>query len=77
MKRKVIACIFCGKMADIVQEGELRMVSCSHCEKETELGTYQEIFDRWVDEKRKTVYAKKIMNTIDYNIYVVLYYKFF
>jgi transcription elongation factor Elf1 len=62
MKRKIIACIFCGKIADITKKGELRFVSCSNCNKETELGTYQELFDQWVDEKRKTVYAKKIMD---------------
>ena len=64
MKRKIIACIYCGKMADILDRGELRLVSCSNCNMETELGTYQETFDKWVDEKRidaMDAYAKKIM----------------
>ena len=64
MKRKIIACLYCGDMADVISKGELRLVSCSNCKKETELGTYQEIFDKWVDDKRidaREVYAKKIM----------------
>jgi hypothetical protein len=61
MARKIIACIHCGTMADIIEKGDLRFVCCSKCQKETELGTYQEIFDRYVDDKRRDVYAKKIM----------------
>lgn len=64
MKRKIIACIYCGKMADILDRGELRLVSCRNCNMETELGTYQETFDKWVDEKRigaMDAYAKKVM----------------
>ena len=60
MKRKMIACIFCGNMADIIEKDELRFVSCSNCKQETELGTYQETFDHWVDEKRKA-FAKEIL----------------
>jgi ASC-1-like (ASCH) protein len=51
-------------MADIIEKGGLRLVSCSNCKMETELGTYQETFDKWVDEKRlgaMDVYAEKIM----------------
>lgn len=61
MKRKIIACIYCGNLADIIEKGELEWVSCSNCKRETELGTYQEIIDQWVDEKRRGAYAKKIM----------------
>ena len=64
MERKIIACVYCWKMADIVKKGELRFVLCNNCKKETELGTYQEIFDQWVDNKRieaRDTYAKKIM----------------
>ncbi len=61
MKRKIIACIYCGKMADIINKGELRFVSCGNCKKEMELGTYQEIFDQWVDDKRYA-FAKEIMS---------------
>ena len=61
MKRKMIACIFCGKMADIIKKGDLKFVWCSSCKSETELGTYQELFDQWVDDKRKA-FAKEIMS---------------
>ena len=63
MKGKIIACIYCGNIADIIKKGELRLVSCSNCKRETELGTYQEIIDQWVDDKRRDArdaYAKKI-----------------
>ena len=61
MKRKIIACIYCGDMADIIEKDELTFVSCSNCEKETELATYQELFDQYVDHKRRGAYAEKIM----------------
>lgn len=64
MRRNIIACIYCGSMADIITKGELRLFSCSHCKRETELGTYQETFDQWADDKRRDArdaYAKKIM----------------
>jgi hypothetical protein len=61
MKRKIIACIYCGNMADIVKKDDLSFVSCRHCEKETELGTYQELFDQYIDDKRRGAYAEKIM----------------
>jgi hypothetical protein len=60
-----MACIYCGNLADIINKGELKFVSCSNCNKETELGTYQEIFDKWVHDKRmdaRETYAKKIMS---------------
>jgi len=53
MKRKKIVCIHCGNVADIIRKGELRTVSCSNCNKETELDTYQKIFDQWIDDIRK------------------------
>ena len=60
MKRKKIACIYCGNVADILKKGELRLVSCDNCKRETELDAYQRIFDQWVDDKRKDANAKKI-----------------
>ena len=50
---KKIVCIFCGSFANIRKEKDLKVVACLHCKRETELDTYQEMFDRWVDEIRK------------------------
>lgn len=50
--RKIV-CIFCGSFANIRNEKDLRVVSCSHCKRETELDTYQDMFDKWMDDLRK------------------------
>jgi hypothetical protein len=36
-----------------MSEKDLKVVACPHCKRETELDTYQEMFDRWIDEIRK------------------------
>ena len=48
-----MVCIFCGGRASIRKQNDLKIVSCPFCKRETELDTYQEMFDRWVDEIRK------------------------
>jgi len=50
---KKIICIFCGSFAIIRKQEDLKIVFCQHCKREAELDTYQEMFDRWVDEIRK------------------------
>jgi transcription elongation factor Elf1 len=58
MDRNLIVCIFCGKKADIVKQDESVMVACSHCDRETELDEYQELFDQWIDEIRKEIHER-------------------
>ena len=50
---KKIRCIFCGSLASIRKQSNLKVVSCPSCKRETELDTYQDMFDRWIDEIRK------------------------
>ena len=50
---KKIVCIFCGSFANVRKEKDLRVVSRSHCKRETEFDTYQEMSDHWIDEIRK------------------------
>ena len=50
---KRIVCIFCGGRANITRVNDLKVVSCPKCKRETELDTYQEMFDRWVGDIRK------------------------
>ena len=50
---KKVRCIFCGSLASIKSQNDLKVVVCPSCKRETELDTYQEMFDRWVDEIRK------------------------
>jgi len=51
-ERRMI-CIFCGGRANIRKQKDLKIVSCPSCNRETELDTYQQMFDQWVDEIRK------------------------
>jgi len=48
-----IVCIFCGGKANIKQQNDLKIVSCPRCKRETELDTYQDMFDRWLGDVRK------------------------
>ena len=50
---KKVRCIFCGNLASIKNQNHLKVVVCPSCKRETELDTYQEMFDRWIDEIRK------------------------
>ena len=49
---KKIVSIFCGNFASVTEQDELKVVVCSNCKRETELDTYQEMFDQWVDKIR-------------------------
>jgi hypothetical protein len=42
---KKIVCTFCGSFANVRKKKDLRVVSCPHCKRETELDAYQEITD--------------------------------
>lgn len=52
MTNKKIVCLFCGSFALIQKRNDLKVVVCSNCKRQTELDTYQDMFDRWVDEIR-------------------------
>lgn len=48
-----IICIFCGKRADIIDKGNLTIISCGYCNRETEGNAYQVMFDKWLGNVRK------------------------
>jgi hypothetical protein len=48
-----IICIFCGKKADIITKNKQTVVSCRTCKRETELSSYQKMFDKWMGDIRK------------------------
>ena len=52
-ERKRIVCIFCGGKADIKKKNNMKVVVCPQCKRETELNTYQEMFNKWIDNIRK------------------------
>jgi hypothetical protein len=53
MDRDGIVCIFCGGRADIKEHDNLKIVSCPECKRETDLETYQDMFDKWMGDIRK------------------------
>lgn len=52
MNPEKIICIFCGRIAEIKEQGDLKVVACPKCKRETELNEYQEIFDQWLGDIR-------------------------
>ncbi len=48
-----IICLFCGNFTNIKRHDDMKVVSCPHCKRETELDTYQDMFNKWIDEIRK------------------------
>ncbi len=52
MERENIICIFCGRIAKIKKQGDLKIVICPKCKRETEMDTYQDIFDQWLGDVR-------------------------
>jgi hypothetical protein len=50
MDRDGIVCIFCGGRADIKEQDNLKIVSCPECKRETDLETYQGMFDKWMGD---------------------------
>ena len=53
MTTKKFRCIFCGSWASVKKQNRMKVVVCPSCKRETELDTYQDMFDRWVDQIRK------------------------
>jgi uncharacterized protein YbaR (Trm112 family) len=53
MQREKIICIFCGRIAKIKEQDDLKIVVCPKCKRETELVTYQDIFNQWLGDVRK------------------------
>ena len=47
-----IACIFCGKKADIRNLNGKITVVCRNCNRKTEGQVYEKMFDRWLDKIR-------------------------
>jgi len=52
MEREKIICRFCGRIAKIKEKSGLRIVICPMCKRETEMVTYQDIFDQWLGDIR-------------------------
>jgi phage FluMu protein Com len=52
MERENIICIFCGRIAKIKEQDDLKIVICPKCKRETEMDTYQDIFDQWLGDVR-------------------------
>ena len=52
MDRETIKCFFCGGKANIKEQGDLKIVVCPNCKRETELDAYQDIFDIWLGDIR-------------------------
>ena len=52
MDREKIICIFCGRIAKIKKQGDLHIVICPQCNRETELDKYQDMFDVWMGDIR-------------------------
>ena len=47
-----IICIFCGGTATIKTINDQEIVSCPKCKRETEMVTYQDLFDLWLGDIR-------------------------
>jgi hypothetical protein len=52
MEREKIICIFCGGIARIKEKDDKKVVTCPKCKRETELDTYQDMFDQWMGDIR-------------------------
>ena len=52
MEHNTIKCFFCGGKANISEQDDLKIVVCPKCKRETELETYQELFDVWMGDIR-------------------------
>jgi aspartate 1-decarboxylase len=52
MEREKIICIFCGAIAKITEQDDLKIVFCPECKRETELDEYQDRFDVWLGDIR-------------------------
>ena len=53
MKHDTIKYFFCGGKANIKKQDDQKIAVCPKCKRETELETYQDIFDQWLGDVRK------------------------
>jgi hypothetical protein len=53
MDTETVKCFFCGGKADIKVQGDLKVVTCQQCKRETELDEYQDMFEVWLGDIRK------------------------
>lgn len=52
MDPETIICIFCGAIAKVKEKGDMMIVSCPRCKRETEVDEYQKIFNQWLGDIR-------------------------
>ena len=52
MDRENLKCFFCGAIAEVMEQGDLKVVSCPKCKRDTELDEYQDMFDVWLGDIR-------------------------
>ena len=52
MDHDTIKCYFCGGIANIKEQDDLKIVVCPKCKRETELDMYQDTFDQWMGDIR-------------------------
>ena len=45
MDGETVKCFYCGGKADIKVQGDLIIVPCPQCKRETEMDKYQDLFD--------------------------------
>ena len=53
MVTEKIICIFCGGKATVKEKDNREIVSCSKCKRETDLDTYQVMYDKWLGDIRE------------------------
>ena len=52
MEHETIKCFFCSGKANIKKQDDQKIVVCPKCKRETELETYQDLFDVWIGDIR-------------------------
>jgi hypothetical protein len=52
MDQITIKCIFCGGIANIREEDDLKIISCPKCKRETASDAYNDLFDIWMGDIR-------------------------
>ena len=52
MEHETIKCFFCSGKANIKKQDDQKIVVCPKCKRETELETYQDLFDVWMGDIR-------------------------
>jgi len=52
MDQRTIKCIYCGGIANIKEQNNLKIIACPTCKRETAAQTYQDLFDLWMGDIR-------------------------